>query len=87
MYQDQTHFDPSHIETCLDYSRVHDYIAGWANRPHTDLVETLAEDLFSFVFQDPRVDGCRVTIRKPDIYNDARSVGVRAFRRRGDHAR
>ncbi len=82
MYQLQGRFDDGAIETCLDYSRVHDYIENWANRAHTDLVETLAEDLFQFIFEDPRVDACRLRIQKPDIYKDAKSVGVAAFRKR-----
>ena len=59
MYQLQGRFDDGAIETCLDYSRVHDYIENWANRAHTDLVETLAEGLvdLDIVVQGPFDEG------------------------------
>lgn len=54
---------------CLDYGRLHRYLVEvWPARPHTDLLEDLAEDLVAFCLDDPRVEACRVTVRKPDIY-------------------
>lgn len=58
------------IGDCMDYSRVFSYVAGnWPDRPHTDLLETLVDDLLDFCLGDPKVEWCRVTVRKPDVYN------------------
>ena len=44
---------PSNIKDCLDYDRIHAYVtAEWPKRPHTDLLETLAEELVQFCLQD-----------------------------------
>ena len=73
------------ITQCIDYDRVHREIAeNWPKRPHTDLLETLAEALISFLFEDARVDAARVTLRKPEVYPDAAAAGVEMFRHRSD---
>lgn len=43
---------------------------------HTDLVEELADDIFAFLFTDPRVAHVRVEVMKPDIFPQADGVGV-----------
>ncbi|MFW5678744.1 MAG: dihydroneopterin aldolase [Pseudomonadota bacterium] len=67
----------------LDYDRLRrELLEGWPTRPHTDLLETLAEDLLAFCFEDPRVDAARVKLRKPAIYGGRATPVVELFRRR-----
>lgn len=73
------------LDQCMDYNRLYEHIMTWETRPHTDLLETLAEDLIDFCFRDPKVDACRVTIVKPDIYHNASGAGICFSRRRSDH--
>ena len=70
----------------LDYDPIREAIRGWRDRPHTDLMETLAEDLLDLCFQNPRVEAATVSILKPDIFNDAASAGVEIRRSRGQGA-
>ena len=41
-----------------------------------NLQETLAQEIFDMVASRPGVAGLTITLRKPDVYPDARSVGV-----------
>jgi dihydroneopterin aldolase len=66
----------------LDYDPIRQAIRGWRDRPHTDLLETLAEDLLDLCFQNPRVQVATVSILKPDIFNDAAAAGVEIRRSR-----
>lgn len=62
-------FTSGRHEDCIDYARVWTYLTNaWPSRPHTELLETLAEDLIAFCFLDPKVEGVRVTLRKPKIF-------------------
>lgn len=77
-----TVFDPATGAGWLDYDRVRDHLLTWPERPHIDLLETLLEGLAAFVFEDPRVEACRLKVLKPDIFPEARAAGVEWFRRR-----
>jgi len=66
----------------IDYDRVRDHIAGWRERDHVELLETLVEELIGVCFALPPVQGCRVRITKPDIFPEAAAAGVEIFRRR-----
>jgi 7,8-dihydroneopterin aldolase/epimerase/oxygenase len=43
---------------------------------HINLVETLAEKIAAFCLRDSRVDHVKVRVEKPDIIEEAASVGV-----------
>ena len=43
---------------------------------HIDLVEELADEIFDFVFADPRVSEATVEVMKPEIIPQADYVGV-----------
>ncbi len=85
MFEEKAKFNDTDITTCLDYHRVYQYLMTWENRPHTDLIETLAEELTAFIFEDSRVDACHVKVKKPDIYKNAACSGVAIYRTRKDH--
>jgi len=64
----------------IDYDRVRNGLRGWSSRPHTLLLETLAEEVVALCLGDPAVEACRVAIVKPDIFNDAAGAGVEIYR-------
>jgi len=75
---------PTGLYEVIDYDRVRNYLRGWESRPHTPLLETLAAELIEFSFEDERVDAVRVSLLKPDIFNETNGAGVEMFRRRRD---
>ena len=64
----------------IDYDRVRQGLRGWSSRPHTPLLETLAEEAVELCFADAAVEACRVAIVKPDIFNEAVGAGVEIYR-------
>jgi 7,8-dihydroneopterin aldolase/epimerase/oxygenase len=64
----------------IDYDRVRDGLRGWSSRAHTLLLETLAEEVISLCLADAAVEACRVSIVKPDIFNEAAGAGVEIYR-------
>ncbi len=71
----------------IDYDMVRAALRTWPGRPHTMLIETLLEELVDLCFRNKRVSACRVSIMKPDIFNEAAGAGVEVFMRREDHCR
>jgi len=83
LYRFQGAFKGKSIKDCLNYHLPFERVTkGWANRPHTDLIETLAEELVTFCLKDKRVDAAKVSIRKPHVYNGRATPSVEFFRLR-----
>ena len=73
------------ISSCINYDPIHEYIvSNWPDRPHTDLLETLAEELIPICFNDARVEACRISLQKPDVYQDTGAAMVEFYRLRRD---
>jgi|SRR5579883_165024 dihydroneopterin aldolase len=68
------------VKPVIDYDRVRQGLRGWSHRPHTPLLETLAEELVALCFADAAVEACRISIVKPDIFNEAAGAGVEIYR-------
>lgn len=64
----------------IDYDTLHNTLRQWPTRPHTLLLETLVEEVIALCFKNERVEACRVSIVKPDIFNDAKAAGVEIYR-------
>ena len=71
---------PGGAKPFIDYDRVRSGLQGWVSRPHTPLLETLAEEVVALCFADAAVEACRVSVVKPDIFNDAAGAGVEIYR-------
>jgi dihydroneopterin aldolase len=81
LYRCQGRFAGRSIADCLDYDRVFDHLAtAWPQRPHTELLEQLAEDLVQFCLADERVEACRVVVRKPEAYAGRAVPEITVFR-------
>lgn len=75
---------PADTAPLIDYDPIRDALRAWPRRAHTDLLETLAEELIGLCFAHPEVAACRVAITKPDIFNEVDAAGIEIFRvRRG----
>lgn len=70
------------ITPFIDYDPIRDALKSWRDRPHTDLLETLLDELAALCLAEPLVDSCRVTIAKPDIFNEMAAAEVTLFRSR-----
>lgn len=86
LYQQIDRIEAKDIKDCINYAVIHDFVAGWRDRPHVDLLETLAEELAEKCLEDSRIDACWLSIRKPDIYHDTQSVGIQVYRTRKEAA-
>ncbi|BCW88600.1 hypothetical protein sos41_17410 [Alphaproteobacteria bacterium SO-S41] len=79
-------FSGSGVEAVVNYDAIRDELRGWSKREHTDLIETLVEELITLSFRDTRVEACRVSIVKPDIFNEAGGAGIEVYRLRSEQA-
>lgn len=64
------------------YERLIDRLREMATERHTQLVETIAEEICELAFEDPRVDRARITVEKLDVFPEATSVGTQLERQR-----
>ena len=67
----------------VDYGKVMTDIITLAQAEHVNLNETLAERIAQQCLTDPRVEGVRVQIAKPDVAHSCKSVGIEIERWRG----
>ncbi|MEJ0028305.1 MAG: dihydroneopterin aldolase [Rhizomicrobium sp.] len=70
----------SHVSSVVDYDYIRDALKKWPRRKHTVFIETLLDELVKLCFKDKRVQAARVSIFKPDIYNEAAGAGVEIYR-------
>jgi dihydroneopterin aldolase len=71
------------VSAVVDYDYIRNALKRWPRRKHTVFIETLLDELVKLSFRDKRVQACRVSIFKPDIYNEAAGAGVEVYRVRG----
>jgi dihydroneopterin aldolase len=64
----------------VDYDPIRDALRAWPQRPHTPLLETLVDELAALCLAQDAVAACRVSVMKPDIFNEAEGVGVEVYR-------
>ena len=83
LYRRQERFTGTSLADCLDYDRIYLHLTEeWPRRPHVGLLESLAEGLVEFCLADPRVEACRVVIRKPEVYPGAATPEITVYRAR-----
>jgi dihydroneopterin aldolase len=66
----------------IDYDRIRTHILALEKSDHIDLLETIVDGLCAECFVDPRVEACRVSVRKLDIFAETRGAGIDVFRTR-----
>lgn len=83
LYRTAGAFTGGSLADCLDYDRVFRHLTEvWPARPHTGLLEQLAEDAVAFCLEDPKVEACRVVIRKLQVYGGRAVPEISVYRRR-----
>jgi len=70
------------IHKVVSYEKVVNHIRQIVSEGHVHLVETLAEMIAQECLKNPYVLAARVRVEKPDIFPEARSVGVEIERRK-----
>ncbi len=84
-YRKRGRFTGTALADCIDYNRLYTYVSEvLPSRPHTELLETVVEDIVAECLKDDRVEACLVRIGKPAIYPGAAMPSVEVYRRRGD---
>jgi dihydroneopterin aldolase len=69
----------------IDYSKLYHYIESWEGRPHTELLETLAQDLLAFSFTFPLVTAVKIELSKPEIFDKTQQAGLTAYLRKAEY--
>jgi dihydroneopterin aldolase len=60
----------------IDYDPIYAHLQSWADRPHSEHIETLAEGLVTFLFEATPAARAIVSIEKPDIFHDVERIGI-----------
>ena len=71
-----TDSSPDKISQVVDYGALASSIRALALQQHTELLETLAEQIAQLCLRDPRVTRVDLRLEKPDIFSDADGVGI-----------
>ena len=69
----QLHDDLANV---VCYERLSNGVRDLVGEGHTNLVETLAEDIAAMCLTDSRVRSARIRVEKLDVFDDTASVGV-----------
>lgn len=64
------------------YDDIRAFVRTFPSRPHTLLLESLANELTAECFKMKNVQACRVSLMKPDIFNEVEGAGIEVFRTR-----
>lgn len=73
------------LENVLNYDKVKRIIDDLAAGKHTNLLETMCENIVAEIMNMKGVLGTRVMAEKPDIYDNCESVGVEITRMKVFH--
>lgn len=64
------------LDEVVDYDFIRDTIVQRLSQGHTQLQETLCDDIARTLLAHPKVRAVQVSTQKPDVYPDCDSVGV-----------
>lgn len=63
------------IKEVVDYQHIVEKVAQLVLKEHVQLIETLAEHIGALLFEDPRIIGAKINLRKPQALKRALSAG------------
>jgi 7,8-dihydroneopterin aldolase/epimerase/oxygenase len=72
-------------ESMIDYSLIYERVQSWRTRAHIDLVETFVSELLAACFEYPQVMACKVSVTKPEVFDQAQAAGAEVFMTRRDY--
>ena len=73
------------LSSIVDYEKITNKLKKLAKNKKYNFLESLAEDSFSEIFADKRINSVKIKIEKPDAIANAQSVGVEVFKNRNDY--
>ena len=76
------HPDEQDLNSIINYEDVINKIETITNKKHYLLLETLAEDIFSNLFENKNIISIKLKIEKPEIIKNTSSVGIEIVKKR-----
>lgn len=77
-YQD---FNENSLDRVINYERFYNFLKEELPRmSHIPLLETVAEQIITFCFEDPRIEKIRVRLEKPQIFAGTARAGIEVSR-------
>ena len=70
------------LESIINYEDVINQIKSITNKKHYNLLETLAEDIFTNLFLSKNIIKIKLRIEKPEIIKNTSSVGIEITKKR-----
>ena len=77
--------DENDLSSIVDYEKITNKLKKLAKNKKYNFLESLAEDSFSEIFEDKRINSVKIKIEKPEAIANAQSVGVEVFKSRNDY--
>ena len=77
--------DENDLSSIVDYEKITNKLKKLVKNKKYNFLESLAEDSFSEIFSDKRINSVKIKIEKPDAISNAKSVGVEVFKNRNDY--
>jgi len=77
--------DESNLSSIVDYEKITNKLKKLAKNKKYNFLESLAEDSFSEIFADKRINSVKIKIEKPEAIENAQSVGIEVFKSRSDY--
>lgn len=74
--------DEQDLNSIINYEDVINKIETITNKKHYRLLETLAEDIFSNLFENKNIISIKLKIEKPEIIKNTSSVGIEVVKKR-----
>ena len=72
------------LDSIVNYETVINKIKSITQRKHYNLLETLAEDIFSSLFLSKNIIKIKLRIEKPEIIKNTSSVGIEITKKKND---
>ena len=74
--------DEQDLNSIINYEDIINKIETITNKKHYLLLETLAEDIFSNLFENKNIISIKLKIEKPEIIKNTSSVGIEVVKKR-----
>ena len=73
------------LKSIVNYENVIDKIKSITHKKHYNLLETLAEDIFTSLFLSKNITKIKLRIEKPEIIKNTSSVGIEIIKKKNDY--
>ena len=77
--------DENNLSSIVDYEKITNKLKKLVKNKKYNFLESLAEDSFSEIFEDKRINSVKIKIEKPEAIANAQSVGIEVFKSRNDY--